>query len=117
MVLLIANAISLNVRDRIKEMAVLKVIGFRPRHLFVLVLGEALVLGTCSGLVAAGLLYWIANTFFSGITLAGGDPFPVPPQAVLWGAGVGAATTLIGSFLPAWTAGSVRASQVFARVA
>jgi putative ABC transport system permease protein len=49
MVLLIANAISLNVHERIKEMAILKVIGFRPLHLLVLVLGEALVLGTCSG--------------------------------------------------------------------
>jgi putative ABC transport system permease protein len=116
MVLLIANAISLNVRERIKEMAILKVIGFRPGHLLVLVLGEALLLGTVSGLVAGGLIYWIANTFFSGITVGGSDPFPVPWQAVLWGGSVGGATALIGSVLPAWTARSVRASQVFARV-
>jgi putative ABC transport system permease protein len=115
MVLLIANAISLNVRERVKEMAILKVIGFRPGHLLVLVLGEALLLGTGSGLAAGGLLYWIANTFFSGITLAGSDPFPVPWRAVLWGAGVGAATTLVGSAIPAWAARSVRAAQVFAR--
>jgi putative ABC transport system permease protein len=117
MVLLIANAISLNVRERIKEMAILKVLGFRPGHLLVLVLGEALLLGTGSGLVGGGLLYWIANTFFSGITVGGSDPFPVPWQAVLWGGSVGGATTLIGSVVPAWTARSVRASQVFARVA
>jgi hypothetical protein len=41
----------------------------------------------------------------------------VPWQAVLWGGGVGAGTALIGSILPAMTARSVRASQVFARVA
>jgi putative ABC transport system permease protein len=116
MVLLIANAISLNVRERIKEMAILKVIGFRPGHVLILVLGEALLLGAGSGMAAGGLIYWIANTFFSGITVGGSEPFPVPWRAVLWGGSAGGATALIGSVLPAWTACSVRASQVFARV-
>src|SRR5262249_39489851 len=101
MVLLIANAISLNVRERTKEMAILKVIGFRPIHLLVLVLGEAVMLGMGSGLVAGGLIYWIANTFFGGITVGGSEPFPVPLQAVLWGGSVGGATALIGSAVPA----------------
>jgi putative ABC transport system permease protein len=117
MVLLIANAISLNVRERTKEMAILKVLGFRPGQLLVLVLGEALLLGTVSGLIAGSLVYWVTNTFFSGITVAGSDPFPVPWQAVLWGAGAGGAAALFGSFVPAWTARSVRPSQVFARTA
>jgi putative ABC transport system permease protein len=116
MVLLIANAISLNVRERTEELAILKVIGFRPGHLLALVLGEAFVLGTGSGLAAGALIYWIANALVGGITLGGSEPFPVPWQATLWGAGVGGATALIGSILPAWTARSVRASQVFARI-
>jgi putative ABC transport system permease protein len=115
MVLLIANAISLNVRERVKEMAVLKVLGFSPGHLLALVLGEALLLGAGSGLVAGGLIYGIANAFFSGITVAGSEPFPVPWQAVLWGGGAGGAAALVGSVLPAWAARSVRPSQVFAR--
>lgn len=117
MMLLIANAISLNVRERTKEMAILKVIGFGPTYLFVLVLGEALLLGACSGLIAGGLIYSIANYFWGGIVLPGSDPFPVPLLSVLWGVSVGGATALIGSVLPAWTARSVRASEVFARVA
>jgi putative ABC transport system permease protein len=116
MMLLIANAISLNVHERVKELAILKVIGFRPLHLLVLILGEALVLGVVSGVIAGGLIYWIANTFFSGVTIAGSEPLPVPWQAVVWGGSVGGAVALIGSFIPAWTAASVRASQVFARV-
>jgi putative ABC transport system permease protein len=117
MVLLIGNAISLNVRERVKEMAILKVIGFRPGHLLALVLGEALLLGAGSGVVAGGLIFWIVNTLFSGVRVGGSEPFPVPWQAVLWGAGVGGATALIGSVVPAWTACAVRPSQVFARVA
>jgi putative ABC transport system permease protein len=117
MMLLIANAISLNVRERTKEMAILKVIGFRPGHLFVLVLGEALMLGASSGLVAGGLIYSIANFMWGGIALPGSVPFPVPALAILWGVSVGGVTALVGSVLPAWTARSVRASEVFARVA
>jgi putative ABC transport system permease protein len=117
MVLLIANAISLNVRERTKEMAILKVIGFRPGHLLALVLGEAVLLGTGSGLVAGALIYWIANAWVGGITVGGSEPFPVPWQATLWGAGVGGVTALIGSILPAWTARSVQAAEVFARAA
>jgi putative ABC transport system permease protein len=117
MVLLIANAISLNVRERTKEMAILKVIGFRPGHLLALVLGEAVLLGAGSGLIAGALIYWIANTLVGGITVGGSEPFPVPWQATLWGAGVGGATALIGSILPAWTARSVHAADVFARAA
>lgn len=116
MVLLIANAISLNVRERTREMAILKVIGFRPAHLLALVLGEALVLGAGSGLFAGALICWIANTFFSGITVGGSDPFPVPWDALWWGALAGGGTALIGSALPALTASTVRPSQVFARM-
>ncbi len=116
MVLLIANAISLNVRERVKEMAVLKVLGFRPGHLLALVLGEALLLGGGSGLIAGGLICWVVNALFSGVSVGGSEPFPVPWQAVLWGGGAGAAAALIGSVLPAWTASSVRPSLVFARV-
>ena len=117
MVLLIANAISLNVRERTKELAILKVMGFTPIHLLLLVLGEALLLGSISRLIAGGLIYSIANYFFGGIVLPGSDPFPVPLLAILWGVSVGGATALVGSVIPAWTAKSVRASEVFARVA
>jgi putative ABC transport system permease protein len=117
MVLLIANAISLNVRERTKELAILKVLGFTPRSLLILVLGEALFLGATSGLIAGGSIYSIANYFWGGIVMPGSDPFPVPALAIVWGVLVGGTTALIGSALPAWTARSVRASEVFARVA
>jgi putative ABC transport system permease protein len=116
MMLLIANAISLNVRERIKEMAVLKVMGFQPWQLLVLVLGEALLLGAGSGLLGGGLIYVIANMLAGGIRLPDSEPFPVPWMAFVWGAGVGGVTALIGSILPAWTARTVKASEVFARV-
>jgi putative ABC transport system permease protein len=116
MALLIANAISLNVRERTKEMAVLKVLGFQPWQLLALVLGEALLLGAASGLLSGGLIYFIANGLYGGIRLPGSEPFPVPWMAIVWGASVGGAAALAGSILPAWTARTIKPSEVFARV-
>jgi putative ABC transport system permease protein len=116
MVLLIANAISLNVRERTKELAMLKVLGFRPGQLQVLVLGEGLLLGVSSGLVAGTLIYYLANSLVGGIALPGAQPFPVPWKAILWGTSVGGATALLGSVLPAWTARTVKPSEMLTRV-
>jgi putative ABC transport system permease protein len=115
MILLIANAISLNVRERTKEMAVLKVLGFRPGQLLLLVLGEALLLGLISGLVASCIIYFGANAYSGGIRIGDSEPFPVPGWAILWGAAAGGFAALAGSVLPAWTARTIKASEVFAR--
>ena len=48
--LVIANAISISVRERRLELAVLKVLGFRPYQILILVLGESLLLGVGGGL-------------------------------------------------------------------
>ena len=45
MALVIANAISISVRERRTEMAVLKVLGYGPGRILALVLGEALLVG------------------------------------------------------------------------
>ncbi|MFY7878106.1 MAG: ABC transporter permease, partial [Pirellula sp.] len=45
----ISNAISISVRERRKEMAVLKVIGFQPNQIIFLILGEAIFLGVVAG--------------------------------------------------------------------
>ena len=47
--LLIANSISISVRERRAELAVLKVLGFRPCQILLLVLGEALLVGSIAG--------------------------------------------------------------------
>jgi putative ABC transport system permease protein len=117
--LVIANAISISVRERRMEIAVLKVLGFRPGHVMTLVLGEALLIGAVSGVVSAGGAYLLINK------LAGGIPFPIawfqkfliPDQAPLWGLAVGLGTAFVGCIVPAWSARSVRVADVFAKIA
>ena len=89
-------------------MAVLKVLGYRPAHILILVLGEALLVGGVSGLLAAGLTYGVING------LLGGIPFPIiwfskadfmiPVYALWWGLGIGILTSFAGSIIPAWSA-------------
>jgi len=116
--LVIANAISISVRERETEFAVMKVLGYRPGHILGLVLGEALLIGVLAGLLSAGTTYIIVNNVMKGIPLpiAFFGSFYIPPAALWWGPAVGAGTAFVGSFVPAWAARRVRVSEVFARV-
>jgi putative ABC transport system permease protein len=117
--LVIANAIGISVRERRMEMAVLKVLGFRPFQIMVLVLGESLLLGAAAGFIGAGLTYAIINWGMGGIPFPIGffARFMIPHAALWWGPAVGALAALLGSLFPAWSACSVKVAEVFSKVA
>ena len=117
--LVISNAISISVRERRMELAVLKVLGFRPYHILLLVLGEALLLGTCAGLLSAALTFGGINYLMGGLKfpIAFFGSFKVPTDAMWWGPAMGATTALLGSIVPAWTARNVKVAEVFSKVA
>src|SRR5262249_11440011 len=87
MSLVISNAISISVRERRSEMAVLKVLGFSPTRIQVLVLGEALLLGVLSGFISAVAAYLFINSYLGGLKfpIAFFPAFKIPLQALWWG--------------------------------
>jgi putative ABC transport system permease protein len=117
--LILANAISINVRERRMEMAVFKVLGFRPGHILGLVIGEAVAIGALSGLVSAAGTYLLIDKVIGGLKfpIAFFPAFFIPAAAIGWGFAIGALTSLAGSIMPAWTACRIKVSEVFARVA
>lgn len=117
--LVIANAISISVRERRMEVAVLKVLGFRPYQVMILVLGESILLGAGAGLLSATLTYGLINWGLGGIAFPIGffDRFLIPDDAFWWGPAVGGTAALLGSFFPAWSARSVKVAEVFSKVA
>jgi putative ABC transport system permease protein len=119
MALVMANAIGISVRERRKEIAVLKVVGFRPRQVFLLVLGEALLVGGASGFLASAFTFGFFNLMYGGVPfeIAFFPVFRVPEASLLWGPAIGFATAFLGSCLPAWSASRVTVSEVFAKVA
>ena len=117
--LVISNSISISVRERRMEMAVLKVLGFQPRQLLLLVLGEALLIGILAGMASAGATYYFVNHWMGGVKfpIAFIPVFFIPADAFWWGLGIGTFTSLAGSIMPAWSARTVKVSDVFSKIA
>jgi putative ABC transport system permease protein len=115
MCLVIANAISIGVRERRTELAVLKVLGFQPRHVLLLVLGEAILVG----LMAGGMSSFLAWKLIGGfkLQLAFFGAFFVPSAVLIYGPLLGAAVAIAGSLGPAISAKNVKVAEVFAKVA
>ena len=115
MSLVVANAISISVRERRTEMAVLKVLGFQPRHVMLLVLGEALLVGFLAGGMSSFLAWGLLGSFKFQIMFFGA--FFVPMKALVYGPLLGMAVSFAGSVGPSLSAKNVRVAEVFARVA
>ena len=119
MTLVISNAISISVRERRTEMAVLKVLGYQPQTIMFFVLGEAMFIGALSGFIATCLCTVMVNVALGGLALpiAFFGKFFIPEAALWWGPGVGMFAATVGSLLPAWSARSVKVTDVFSKVA
>jgi len=117
MALIIAMAISIGVRERRKEIAVLKVLGFGPSQVLILILGEALLVGGLCGLASSGLTLWFINGYLGGFKfpIAFFPTFMVPDEALWWGPMMGFGTALVGSLTPSLSACRIKVSEVFSR--
>ncbi len=117
--LVISNAISISVRERRLELAVMKVLGFRPWQILTLVLSESLLLGVLAGFISAGGTWYLVNEIAGGLKfpIAFFPSFLVADDALWWGPLVGGLAAVAGSILPAVSACTVKVSDVFAKVA
>lgn len=98
--LVTANAMMMSARERTREFAVLKAIGYSDRTLFGLVMAEAgfiAVIGALLGLGGAKLLYGAAN-FNAGGFLPG---FDVTPRTLVIGSGITLVLMLASGIAPA----------------
>ncbi|MCA9185685.1 MAG: ABC transporter permease [Planctomycetales bacterium] len=116
--MVISNAIRISVRERRTEMAVMKVLGYRPNQILLLVLGEALLLGAVSGAISSIATYVLVNNAMGGVKfpIAFFGVFFIPNDALWWGLAIGLATSFLGSIVPAWSTRSVRVVDVFSKV-
>jgi len=122
MVVVLSNSISVATRERRVEMAVLKVLGFEPKAIMALVVGEAVLIGSASGAIGTTLAWACSATALSGLLPPSSFTrlfylFPIPIVAIPWGMLVGALVGFAGSMIPAWNARSIKVSDVFAKIA
>lgn len=113
----ISNAISISVRERRMELAVMKVLGFRPLQIMMLVIGESLILGAGAGFLSSALTYGVV-AYMGGIKfpIAFFSSFQIPIDALWWGPMVGGFAAILGSFPSAWSACTVKVTDVFSKV-
>ncbi len=99
MPLVMANSISISVRERNTEMAVKKVLGLRSDQAARLVIGEALLACGLSGLAVAEFTYSYHTGAYSGIpfTIAFIPVFHIPLDALAWGTTIGLAWAVLSA--------------------
>lgn len=122
MCLVIGITITIGVRERWTEMAVMKVLGFQPWQVMSMIVGEAVLIGVFGGMLSTWSVYFLPRaiawgTRTAGIKFAFFDNFKCPNEILIYGPLLGIAVGVIGSFLPSWSARKVKVSEVFAQVA
>jgi putative ABC transport system permease protein len=70
--LVLANTILMAARERTREYAVLKTLGFQARHIAAFIIGESLLIACCGGLLGLALTFPVVRGF--GLALPGFFP-------------------------------------------
>jgi putative ABC transport system permease protein len=112
--LVTANTMSMAVRERRTEIAVLKTIGFRSVQVMTLVVVESLLLGTLGGAIgiaATVAALWAVNAM-PGVALPGLAAVSLRTTVMLLGLGMALAIGLLAGLLPAWTAYRARVTEM-----
>jgi putative ABC transport system permease protein len=112
--LVTANTMSMAVRERRREIAVLKTVGFGSGQVMGLILFEALVMGVVAGALGIGGTLG-AIAFMNGApgqTVLGISHLELRPSVALFGAGVALSLGLAAGFVPAWGAYRARVTEM-----
>jgi putative ABC transport system permease protein len=118
--LILGNTIAMGVRERTSEYGVLRVLGFRPSHIALLVVAESLVLGAVGGLIGVGLATPLINLVIGPFIQENmGRLFPyfrLVPQNVALAIVLSALLGGAAALLPAWRASQLSVVDAMRRV-
>ena len=118
--LVTANTMSIAVRERQQEIAVLKTLGFSSALVMTLILSEALLLGLMGGLlgilIARGIIALLVNVPFLGDVLRAFPNLGLSPGIAALGVGIALALGLLAGFVPALMAYRSRITEALRQV-
>jgi putative ABC transport system permease protein len=113
--LVLANTMAMSARERLKEYAVLKTMGFRPRHLAGLILGESLLLSCLGGIIGLALSFPALAAFPMTVRQYFGV-FEVSGETLILGGCISLGVGVLASVIPAWRASRVGIAVALRRV-
>jgi|SRR5690349_21773296 len=101
--LILGNTIAMGVRERVKEYATLRALGFQPVHILGAVLGEAAVLGMLGGLVCLVISYPLVGAGLGRFLKeqAGFPEIDVSPDIAVVAVGLGVGLGVLAALIPA----------------
>ncbi len=111
----LANTMAMNARERLGEYAALKTMGFKARHLTALILGESLTLALLGGLLGLALSFPAVKLFPPEVT----QYFPgldVSRTTAALGLAVALAVGVLAGIIPAWQAARVQIAAALRKV-
>jgi putative ABC transport system permease protein len=103
-----ANTMAMSVRERVREVGILKTLGFRPGAILGIIVSEAMVIAAVGGLIgfvlANGLCFIVRQgpAFNSAIRT-----LTVPPPVMITMLLTAVTIALVSSFVPAWSAARI----------
>lgn len=115
--LVAGNTMMMSFRERIRELAVFKAIGFQARRLFVIVLSESVllaVLGSLAGVVPVALLITL---FPLPVRMGPIGRIELSPWAIAVALVVAVAVGVVAGLVPAWNAMRLRTTDALRKLA
>jgi putative ABC transport system permease protein len=110
-----ANTMAMTARERRREYATLKALGFGARFVVALIAGESLLLALSAGAVGTWLIYpaaaWVGREFGSIFPI-----FVVSPRTIAMAAGMTVLVGVVAAMAPAWRAATTRVADGFRAV-
>lgn len=111
----VANTMAMSVRERRREYAVLKTLGFTGTQIAGLIFGESLVITALGGALGIALTFPAAQAFKAAV----GQFFPifnVSRETIIMDAAVSLTVGLLAAAAPAYTAARVRVAQALRKL-
>lgn len=111
----VANTMAMAVRERMREYAILKTLGFRPSYICALIFGESLLMASLGGSLGILLTHPIAKFIANALT-SYFPIFEVSKHTILVEAAAAVTVGVAAAVFPSWQAVRIRIAEGLRRV-
>ncbi len=113
----VGNSLAMTIRDRTREFAILKTLGFRRPQVLRLVIFEAVLSSLLGGALGAGLAWLAVNRSNFSLSVEGFAIAPhVTPELALWAVALAGVLGTVAAVLPAINASRLKIVQALREV-